>query len=338
MKPGKLPHDLLAKLLATLPANDPRVVLGPRVGEDAAAIEFGDRLLLAKADPITFATDLIGWYAVQVNANDIACMGGEPRWFLGTLLLPTTATEEDAAAIFGQLAEACAALHITPVGGHTEVTLGIDRPILLGCMLGEVSRAGLISTGGARPGDALLLSAPIALEGTALLAREVGEELRAKGVPEAVVARARELLLDPGLSVLPAARAALAAGGVTALHDPTEGGLATGLFELGLASGAGVEVEAARIPVLPETRTICAALGLDPLGLIASGSLLIAAQEEAAEGMVAALRAQGMAAARIGQVVAEGYWLREADGTRAPLPRSARDELARYLEQDAPGR
>ena len=334
MKPGKLPPELLAKLLADLPHADPRVVVGPSVGEDAAAIEFGDRLLVAKTDPITFATDLIGWYAVNVNANDIACMGAEPRWFLGSLLLPTTASEADAAAVFSQIGEACEHLGITPVGGHTEITLGLDRPVLLGCMLGETSREELLPKSGARPGDVLFLSGGIAIEGTALLAREVGEELLRRGLSESTVARARQLLLDPGISVVPAARRAREIGGVTAMHDPTEGGLATGLAELALAAGAGLEVEVEVVPVLPETREICAALGLDPLGLIASGALLIAVRAERADAFQAGWEARGeLPLSRIGRLLptGEGSWLLEG-GARRPLPAFARDELARFLE------
>jgi len=335
MKPGKLPHALLAKMLAGLTADDPRVIVGPRVGEDAAAIDLGDRLLLAKTDPITFATDLIGWYAVNVNANDIACLGGTPQWFMATLLLPDTATEQDVASIFAQIGEACRELGVTVVGGHTEITLGIDRPILIGCMLGEVAREALVTSGGAQPGDALILSAPIAIEGTALLAREVGEELRARGVSGETITRAKDLLFTPGLSVVGAARTALQAGGVTALHDPTEGGLATGLLELSLASGIGMEVEESAILVLLETREVCAALGLAPLGLIASGSLLIAAGPEAAEGIVRDLRAGGYEAAIIGRTLDEGEacWLVSEEGHLQPLPTFDRDELARFLEK-----
>jgi hydrogenase expression/formation protein HypE len=334
VKPGKLPHKLLAKLLEGFPADDPRVVVGPRVGEDAAVIAFGDQLLVAKTDPITFATDLIGWYAVHVNANDIACMGGTPRWFLATLLLPEGATQKEVTSIFAQLGEACRELGVTLVGGHTEITLGIDRPILIGCMLGEVMQEKLVSSGGAQPGDMLILSGPIAIEGTALLAREAGEALRAKGVSEEVIGRARELLFTPGLSVVGAARAALGAGGVTALHDPTEGGLATGLRELSVASGVGLEVEARAIPVLPETREVAAALGLEAMGLIASGSLLIAAEPSAAEGIVEALRAAGQQAAIIGRTLDEGEacWLVSGEGHLQPLPELERDEVARFLE------
>ncbi len=337
MRPGKLPPELLGELLRRLPGGDPRVIVGPRVGEDAAVIacpagEFGDRLLVAKADPITFATDLIGWYAVNINANDIATMGAAPRWFMGSLLLPEGADKGTVAAIFDQIAEACQALGVTAVGGHTEVTIGLDRPILAGCMLGEVERDGLITSAGARPGDAIILAGGIAIEGTALLAREVGEELIARGLSSEEVAAARDLLFAPGLSVVPAASAAIAAGGVTALHDPTEGGLATGLRELALASEVGLEVDRDAIPMLSLTLRVCAALKLNPLGLIASGSLLIAARPESAEGVLASLRRSGLEASAVGRALpsGEGLWL-TVQGRRERLPEFERDELARFF-------
>ncbi len=334
MKPGKLPPDLLSDLIARLPRDDPRVLVGPRVGEDAAVLEFGERLLVAKTDPITFATDLIGWYAVNVNANDIAVMGAQPRWFMGALLLPESAEEEIAASIFDQIADACRGLGVAAVGGHTEVTIGLDRPILVGCMLGEVARDGLVTSSGARPGDVLIVTGGIAVEGTALLAREAAEELSARGIAPEEMERARGLLFDPGISVVRAARAAVEAGGVTALHDPTEGGIATGLREMAEASAVGLEASAEAIPVLPLTRRVCEALDLDPLGLIASGALLIAARAEAQERVLSALRGAGIQAAAIGRVTpkSEGVNL-TAGGVRRPLPVFARDEIARFFEE-----
>jgi hydrogenase maturation factor len=200
-------------------------------------------------------------------------------------------------------------------------------------MLGEMDRGKLVTSAGARPGDAVILAGAIAVEGTALLAREVGEELRDKGLDEESLAQAKQLLFDPGISVVPAARAAMRAGGLTAMHDPTEGGLATGLLELALASGVGLEIEAEAIPVLALTRRVCAALSLDPLGLIASGSLLITARPETSQAVMEALRAAGREAAAIGRVVAEDAALTlVTKGRRIPLPRFERDELARFFE------
>ncbi|MGD0110452.1 MAG: AIR synthase family protein [Armatimonadota bacterium] len=336
MRPGKLPTKMLADLLARLPMDDPRVIVGPRVGEDAAVIDFGDHLLVAKTDPVTFATDLIGWYTVNVNANDIATMGAEPKWFMATLLLPETADRSQIEAIFGQLADACRGLGVTAVGGHTEVTIGIDRPIMIGCMMGEVEKGKLLTSAGAGAGDAIILSSPIAIEGTALLAREAAGALRSTGLPEESIARARDLLFDPGISVVTAARAAIESGGVTALHDPTEGGLATGLLELALASEVGLEISRDDIPMLDLTRAVCAALELDPLGLIASGSLLIAAKHDRAADIVQTLRAQGKDAAIIGRTMPKqaGVML-VAGGRRLPLPQFDRDEIARYFGEHA---
>ena len=104
---------------------------------------------MAKTDPITFASAQIGWYAVNVNANDIACTGATPRWFLATLLLPenltTAALVED---IFAQIDAACAQMNITVAGGHTEITAGLGRPIVVGHMLGEVTPERLVTTDG----------------------------------------------------------------------------------------------------------------------------------------------------------------------------------------------
>lgn len=331
---GKLPPELLDELLARHSRPDPRVVLGPRTGEDAAIIDMGDRYLVAKTDPITFATDEIGWYAVNVNANDVACCGAVPRWFLATLLLPERRTDSALVErIFAQIAHACAALDVTLCGGHTEITYGLDRPIVVGQMLGEVSLDAFLTTSGALPGDALILTKGIALEGTAIIASEKRAEL-AGTMDGEELDRCAGLLHDPGISVVPDADCAISAGGVHALHDPTEGGLATSLWELARAAGVGVRIDEDALPVLESCRALCRHFDLDPLGLIASGALLIAAASDAADGIVAALAGIGVSACRIGEVVtdSEGCTLLDASGRRRPLPHFPRDEIARLFE------
>ena len=275
MDTGKFPPSLLEHMLAKLRIDDPRVLLGPLVGGDAAVIDMGDRLLVAKTNPITFATDHIGWYAVQVNANDVACTGGTPKWFLATLLVPPRFSEPAAEQIFDQVLEACQTLEIALVGGHSEVTYGIDRPVVAGCMLGEMDRDRLVRPGGAQEGDSVVLTKGIAIEGTALLGLDAREALLQKGLTVQAIDQASTLLTHPGISVLTEARIAVDTVPVHAMHDPTEGGLATGLRELAKAAGLGLAVEEGSIPVLPECRAICDALELAPLGLLASGSLLI---------------------------------------------------------------
>lgn len=331
--PGKLPAPLLADLLRRIEHRDPRVLLGPGVGQDAALISFGATTLIAKTDPVTFATDLIGWYAVQVNANDIAVCGGVPRWFLATVLLPDGSTPETAGSIFEQLRAAALELGTELVGGHTEVTTGVSRPIVVGLMLGEAPASGTLSPGAARPGDSVLLTKGIAIEGTALLAREAPARLRAAAVTDDVIERAGQFLFEPGISVVKDARLALSGGGVTAMHDPTEGGLATALAELAESSGCGIEVQAGATRVFPETRVLCDALGADPWGLIASGALLIAASPGAESGIISRLGGEGIPAAVIGRLVDPGEGLSVVErGARRALPVFERDEFARLLQ------
>lgn len=332
MQAGKLPHDLLERLLADVPHGDHRVVLGPGIGRDAAVIDNGGpSLLVAKSDPITFATDLIGWYAVHVNANDVACTGAKPAWFLATILLPEGSTEELAESIFRQIQDACGSLRIDVVGGHTEVTLGIDRPIVTGSLLGDVPRERLVRPDGARPGDAILLTKGIAIEGTSVLAREARDRLTALGVDAAALTRAVDYVYDPGISVVPEARAACEAAEVHAMHDPTEGGIATALYEMSEASGVGIAIDTGSIEVLPETKILCEAATLDPLGLLASGSLLIAVAESEHEMALAAIRSIGVTTERIGTFVEEGAGVIMVGNTESEIPRFARDEIARFL-------
>lgn len=334
--PGKLPPDLLADLLHGAVTDDPRVLIGPRVGVDAAVLDFGERLLVAKSDPITFAAEEIGWYAVQVNANDLAVMGATPRWFLATLLLPEGTTEAGVRAIFVSLQRACGELGISLVGGHTEITGGLDRPIVCGHMLGEAGRDELVRSDGARPGDRLLLTKAIPLEATAILARERRAELLERGWSPEALDRAAAALYDPGISIVREARLAVSLRAATAMHDPTEGGLATGLRELAGASGVGLRVEADQIPLHPDGAALCAAFGLDPLGAIASGSLLLAVRPDRAGDLLATYEREGIAAVEIGEVMpAEHGLMLTGDGGEREVPRYARDEIARLFAEAA---
>ncbi len=329
LPPGKLPPQILQKLFATVAGSqpkDPRVMIGPRLGEDCAVIEFGERCLVAKSDPITFTADRIGWYAVQVNANDVAVMGARPCWFFATILLPETDAIPLAESIMADIISACAALQVSVCGGHTEVTPGLQRPIVCGHMLGEVSRDGLVRKERMRPGDAVLLARGVAIEGTAILAREAASRLAA--LPPSLLERARNLLFDPGISVVRAALAAAAAAPLHGMHDPTEGGLIGALCELAEAAGVGFAIESSQIPVLPETRAVCDTLQLDAFRLIASGALLVVAATQDAPCVVTALAEAGVAAALIGRVIERERGLR-LDGSSFTFPQT--DELTRAL-------
>ena len=333
LKPGKLPPDLLQRLLMSYANGDPRVIVGPAVGEDAAVIEMGERYLIAKSDPITFATDAIGYYAVVVNANDIATCGGQPRWFLATLLLPEQTTSVTLVeSVFAQIAQACHSFGIALVGGHTEVTYGLDRPIVAGHMLGEVDPAALITTAGARIGDVLLLTKGICIEGASIIARERAQDLSRLGVSAAVIQRAKDFLFEPGIGVVQDAHIAIGAGRVHAMHDPTEGGLAMAVHELATAARVGILIEHRRIPVLDEAALLCRVYGLDPLGTVASGALLIATPPEDAVGIQQALQTNNIQCAAIGRIVlpSEGILLDEGRVLR-PLPQYPRDEITKIF-------
>lgn len=333
LPPGKLPPDLLERVLGQIPQPDDRLLIGPRVGEDAAIIDMGDRLLVAKADPITFATDAIGYYAVNVNANDIAAMGGTPRWFLATLLLPETQTTEGLVkTIFHQLRDACEALNITLAGGHTEITVDLNRPILSGHMLGEVTRDRLVTSAGAQVGDTILLTKGFPVEGISIIARECAAKLLTRGVSQADIDTWQHYLFSPGISVVRDAQVLQDAVDVHAMHDPTEGGVATGLHELAHASGVGMHLDADQLPLLDAGATLCAQFGLDPLGTIASGALLAIVPAAQTERAIAACRAANLDCYAIGKVVEapRGRQLHRASGNR-PLPTFASDEIVKIF-------
>lgn len=334
--PGKLPNAVLEKLLkrAEQLTHDPRVLVGPRIGEDAAVLDYGDTCLVVAGDPITFASEQLGWYSVQVNANDVAVRGARPRWFLAVLLLPEHQTDDGlVSTVFDQIYAACDEIGCSVIGGHTEITIGLNRPIVVGLMLGEVQRNRLVTTGGAKVGDSILLTKGIAIEGTALLAREREALLKAGGISDDLLRRAKNLLFAPGISVVSDALIANSAARVHAMHDPTEGGLATGIAELAQAAGVGVWIDGEAIPILGECKAVCSFLGIDPLGTLASGALLLAVAPGDAAGVVEGLAQARIPCAEIGQVVPrdEGVKLKTREGI-VDLPSFTRDEITRAIE------
>jgi len=336
LPPGKLPPGLLRRLLATYAKPGPGVVVGPGIGVDAAALDLGqpDEYLLAKSDPITFVAEDLGAYATAVNANDIACMGGTPKWFLATVILPEGgADEETVEGIFRAVSEACTALGISLVGGHTEITHGLDRPIIVGQMLGSVKKDALITPAGARPGDTIILTKGIAIEAVSVLARIKAEELSG-AYHEDFVAKCRDFIKEPGISVLKDAQTAIRVGKVHCLHDPTEGGLSSGLYEIAEAAGVGLTVRGEDIRVLPEAFELLGRYGLDPLGSIASGALLITAKPSDAGNIISALEAEGIHAYDIGTVTEKsaGVKLVRA-GEAVDLPAFERDEITKIFGQ-----
>ena len=329
---GKLDYRLLEKLLNLNPIKDPRIIVGPKIGEDAAVIDFGKKYLVAKTDPITFTTHRIGWYAVNVNANDIATMGATPKWFLATLLLPEGKTNAKLATqIFRDIIQATQALNITLCGGHTEISYKIDRPIVIGHMLGEVEKDKLVVNAHAKPGDDLLLTKGIAIEGTAIIAREKAVTIKKK-FGDRFLKRAQAFIDKPGLSVVADALLANKAAQIHAMHDPTEGGLATGIMELAKASGTGVVIDAEKIPCYEETEQICKFFNIQPLGLIASGALLIALDPKDTKEVIAILAKNDIVCIPTGKLTrkSEGLKLLKK-GKLVKMPTFTVDEITKII-------
>jgi len=329
---GKLDYRLLEKLLNLNPIKDPRIIVGPGIGEDAAVIDFGKKYLVAKTDPITFTTHRIGWYAVNINANDIATMGATPKWFLATLLLPEGKTNAKLATqIFRDIIKSTQKLNITLCGGHTEISHKIDRPIVIGHMLGEVEKDKLVVNAHAKPGDDLLLTKGIAIEGTAIIAREKAVTIKKK-FGDQFLKRAQAFIDKPGLSVVADALLANKAAKIHAMHDPTEGGLATGIMELAMASGTGVVIDAEKIPCYEETEQICKLFNIQPLGLIASGSLLIALDPKDTKEVIAILAKNGIVCNPIGKLTKKSEGLKLfTKGKLIKMPTFKVDEITMVL-------
>ena len=334
---GKLEHDFLKELLPTQNKNVDLVV-GPQLGEDAAVIKLGNNYLVATSDPITFATEDIGWYVVCVNSNDIAAMGAVPKWLLVTLLLPEDATTPAMVRdIMAQLTQACATFDIALCGGHTEVTPAVTQPVVIGQMMGVTHKDALFTSADARVGDTLILTKGLGIEATAIIAREREAQLREKCDAQ-FLEQAKNYLMHPGISVLRDSQIAIATGGVHAMHDVTEGGVSTATYELATAAGLGVVLYSDKLlgsPILygDITRTLCDMFELNPLGVISSGAMLIASEPEKGETICQALDTAGINADIIGKFLPseDGFWLEDTTGTQQPLPVFETDEIAKLF-------
>jgi hydrogenase maturation factor len=331
---GKLPPELLRGLvLGRLGTRRPETLVPAALGIDAAVIALdAEWACVLTCDPITTATSGAGRLAVHVVCNDLAAMGAEPLGVLATLLFPAGVVPEEIARIVEDIDATARALDVEVLGGHTEVAPGVTAPLVVMSGVGKVRRDRVLTAGGGRPGDALVLTRAAALEGTHVLATDLADQLLQSGVSASVLQEARGY--GDELSVVADARLA-ADLGATAMHDPTEGGVLGAVWEMAEASGCGFLLHASSIPVRPPTSEICAALGVDPLRLIASGALLIACRD--GEAMIAGLASHCVAAAQIGALTPtdEGRLLVHADGRTEVVDLVGRDELYRVIEESS---
>lgn len=321
---GKLtPAELDRYVLSRGGASDEDLLVGPAYGEDAAALGVDEGVLVVSADPVSLAAERIGQIGVAVASNDVAASGGIPEWLVSTVLLPERDVEL-LDTITAQLHAEAERLGIAIVGGHTESVAALSRPLLSLTCLGPAER--FVATGGAEPGDRLLLTKGAGIEGTAVLATDFREELRAAGVEDDRLDRAAGFFDE--LSVIPEARALTPLA--SAMHDPTEGGVLAGAVELARTSETSIELDPEAVPVRPETRRLCGAMAVDPLRILGSGALLAAVPETRVEAATEALAAEGIDAAAVGRIAEPGR-----DGpTEAPGVSVGGDSYAGQVEDE----
>ena len=321
--------ERIMKFLNQFIFDDPSIIINPGVGEDTAAVNVDpEEVLVLKSDPITFATDSIGQYAVLINANDIATSGAKPRWLLTTLLFPSGVTPSEISCVFDELKTFCRKWDITLCGGHTEITDAVTRPVVTGMMAGTVTRNNLIDKRNMAAGDRVLLTKGVAVEGTAIIAREFGDRLKNFGMNKSEIGISRQFLAN--ISILTEAKIAAQFEATSAMHDVTEGGLATALEELGIAGGHRIKIDMDSIPVYAQTRKIGQLLNIDPLGLIGSGSLLICCREAGCEALMAAIGKAGIAVTCIGEVLEPGCGITAEKNKRpTPWPQFEADEITK---------
>ena len=299
---GKLPPEILKKyILSRVGVVDPSVIVGPSIGEDAAVIDIGDsKVLVAHVDPITGAVEFLGWLAVHIACNDVAVRGVRPRWLLPVLYLPENADLGLIDKITTQIDTAAKEVNAMVVGGHSEFTSGLTRPLISMTALGITEKGRYVTTSGARVGDVVLMTKTVGVEGTAILSTDFRDSLLRAGVPEDVIERGRGFLKM--ISVVKEALILSNAGIPTSMHDPTEGGLIGGLVEIAYASNKTLEVWEGKIPIAEETALMTKALGLDPLRLISSGVLVATVPQERVEEAIKLLNQYGIKATVIGRV------------------------------------
>ncbi len=331
---GKLPPDLLDNIIQKAPLFDPKVILGPGTGLDCAVIDNGDHYLVYKSDPITFTADNIGWYSVQINLNDLATTGAKPKWMLSTLLLPENqTTPELVEKIAQQLYQAASFYKISLIGGHTEITHNLDRPLLISTLIGEVAKNNLITPKGAQTGDRILLTKGIPIEATAILAADFGDQLLEVLSPTQIE-MAKKYLFDPGISIYREARLAAEIGGVTAMHDPTEGGLAAALWELSIASDKQLLVNPDKIYISELSAAICHFFEINPFFSIASGALLLTVSPNKSQQIIDACRENNIACFEIGKVGQVGVdVLNTQTHPLQRIDRPQRDDIGKVYEK-----
>jgi hydrogenase expression/formation protein HypE len=333
LPPGKIPIDMLKEIVfKNLGTKRDEIVIGPSSGIDCAVIDIDGKSLIVSMDPITGALEIVGYLAVNVNANDVSTFGCQPLFLVSCILLPEKSEKKAIEIISSQMNDAAKDLGIAIIGGHCETTPGLSHPIVVGCMMGTTEKGKYVTAAGAKPGDLLILTKSAGIEGTAILAADREVQLK-RALGSRFLERAKGFYKQ--ISVVKDAMTAFNTGGVHAMHDPTEGGIAGAVHEMADASKLGVKISEGKIRVQPETLRICQAYDIDPLQLIASGSLLIAAEPDFAGRIIKNLRKERIYAEIIGEFFSspEKRLITRVNGKSERLQRPVTDQLWQALER-----
>ena len=323
---GKVPVDLLNKLVLD-PINNninkrEDIVIRPSTGEDCSAVDPGGEICVLSTDPITAAGSNAGYLVVHINCNDAASAGAEPIGILLTILLPAGSSEEDLKEIIDGAYKAARELGIEILGGHTEVTEAVNKPVVNGTVVAKTKGRKFISSGGAKSGQHIIMTKWAAIEGTSIIAGDYEDKLKTI-LSEDIINEAKSL--SSKISVVKEGIIA-SEYGATATHDATEGGILGAVWEVAECSKVGVEIYADEIPVLECTKEICKAAKIDYLRLISSGTLIMTAFD--GEKLVDKLKSEGINAAVIGRVTDSGRYV-TFNGIRKELMPQEKDEIYR---------
>lgn len=315
--------------------DDPDVIMGSTFGEDIALTRCGKGLLTSHLDPIVGAVENIGWLAVHVACNDIATSGAPPRWIQLLVLVPRKDDTALLRNIMRDVAKAAEEVNVSIIGGHTGYSANLSRPLVAVTALGFLSDQQPVLTQGAKPGDRLLVTKGVALEGTGILAYDFARTARKLGLIDDDLDEAKQLMTE--VSVIPESLI-LAEHGASAMHDVTRGGLMETMLEMAVVSGVGFSVDYDSIPIPKVAARFAEAFQFDPLRMISSGTLLAAMPQEQLDTACSTLEQAGIHFAVVGEVLkGKGVTVyRGEEETFYHAVQPEDDELARMWEKYTP--
>lgn len=294
MEEGKLPYNILENIIKKFSFSDGTIVKGPGIGVDCSVFDNGNNFIIVTSDPVTYVAS--GKYCVNVNVNDIAAMGGDPWFFLCTIILPVDFTQKSFECIMDEIKEECERFKINFGGGHTEINEIVNSPVICGFMVGKCKKDELRGAFNAKDGDILIITKGVSVEGTSIIAefkaREIVERYGAEFYKKCMLYKDRLSVLDEAIIARPLCNA---------MHDITEGGIINGLYEIAVASDVSIDID--YFPVIPECKILCEALQLNPLGLITAGTLAITTDRK---GLKDILTDNGIEVFEIGKIIKDG--------------------------------